>query len=205
MLEIMALNAVRRLSNTLKQLDNMLINVLRQTFAPEHWPGTQVALQGSGLAGHGSQDCQLPNVWEDGMLWAVPKSRRSVEKRLKRKFGHPDYVYKLLQPKRNLLVCSNCGHHHEAGVLCPHCYEKIRLETEAMQTKIEAELGLSPVEQEVIVLYEGEAEAEPNEFWKGKRIVEMDKPRPSWFSKNLLQKTTTPPSDSSDVKPSELA
>nr|CAD7267479.1 unnamed protein product [Timema shepardi]CAD7578669.1 unnamed protein product [Timema californicum] len=74
-----------------------------------------------------------------------------------------------------------------------------------MQTKIQEGLGLSPVEQEVVVLYEGEKEAQIAEFWQGKRIVEMNKPRPTWFSKNLLQKTTSPPSSSTDVKPSELA
>nr|CAD7600717.1 unnamed protein product [Timema genevievae] len=89
--------------------------------------------------------------------------------------------------------------------IAAHCYDEVRKETEEMQTKIQEGLGLSPVEQEVVVLYEGEKEAQIAEFWQGKRIVEMNKPRPSWFSKNLLQKTTSPPSSSTDVKPSELA
>lgn len=47
---------------------------------------------------------------------------------------------------------------------------------------------------------------ETNMFaFQGKRIVEMKKERPSWFSKNLLQKTTAQPSTSKDVKPTELA
>lgn len=54
----------------------------------------------------------------DGFLLAVPKFRRTIEKRLKRKFGSPDYVWKMLVPKTNLKVCNNCGHHHERGVLC---------------------------------------------------------------------------------------
>lgn len=37
-----------------------------------------------------------------------------------------------------------------------HCYEKVRVETQQMQDKIQSDLGLSPVEQEVIVLYDGE-------------------------------------------------
>jgi len=45
-----------------------------------------------------------------------------------------------------------------------------------------------------------------NCFWfQGKRIVEMKKERPSWFSKNLLEKSTAQPSNSGDVKPTELA
>ncbi|KAJ8870675.1 hypothetical protein PR048_029699 [Dryococelus australis] len=173
--------------------------------SPEPRPTALAGLQGGELAGLRAGSGQLQNPWEDAILWAVPKSRRTIEKRMQRKFGHPDYVYKMLLPKNNLLVCNNCGHYHKAGVLCPHCYEKIREETEAIQKKIQEELGLTPVEQEVIVLYEGEAAAEPSEFWKGKRVVEMAKPRPPWFSRNLLEKTTAAPSDSSDVKPSELA
>lgn len=33
----------------------------------------------------------------------------------------------------------------------------------------------------------------------------MKKPRPSWFSKNLLQKTTQPPATTTDVKPTDLS
>lgn len=53
-----------------------------------------------------------------GFLWAVPKNRRTIEKRWKRKYGSPDYKLKILTPKLNLLVCNNCGHYHESGVLC---------------------------------------------------------------------------------------
>lgn len=56
----------------------------------------------------------------NGFLWAVPKHRRTVEKRLKRKYDNPKYPhsFKLLRPKTNLRVCQNCGHDHEIGVLC---------------------------------------------------------------------------------------
>lgn len=73
-----------------------------------------------------------------------------------------------------------------------------------MQDAIQNELGLQPVEKEVVVLYDGEKGAEPNEFYEGKRIVEMKKERPAWFSKNLLQETTQQPATTSDVKPSNL-
>lgn len=73
-----------------------------------------------------------------------------------------------------------------------------------MQDKIQEELKLNPVEKEVVVLYDGEKDEKPAEFWEGKRIVEMQKPRPSWFSKNLTQGTTQQPATTSDVKPSDL-
>lgn len=74
-----------------------------------------------------------------------------------------------------------------------------------MQDKIQEQLGLNPIEQDVVVLYEGERGEQPSELLDGKRIVEMPKPRPIWFTKNLLQKSTQQPSNSKEVKPSDLA
>lgn len=42
-------------------------------------------------------------------------------------------------------------------------------------------------------------------LFQGKRVIEMKKERPSWFSKNLLEKSTVQPSSGGDVKPTELA
>lgn len=98
-------------------------------------------------------------------------------------------------------------------------------ETKLMQEKIEAELGLNPADNDVVVLYDGEKGnqvSDPNirnsfkqkwnnlfssqssEYWNGKRIVEMNKPRPPWFSKNLLQKTTQQPATTKEVKTTDL-
>lgn len=77
-------------------------------------------------------------------------------------------------------------------------------ETKLMQEKIQENLGLEPVEKEVVVVYSGEKDDKPSEFWEGKRIVEMEKARPNWFSKNLLQQSTQKPATTSDVKPSQL-
>jgi ribosomal protein L32 len=49
----------------------------------------------------------------DGFLWAVPKKRRSREKRLTRKHS----ANKNLSVKK-LLMCANCGGPHEPGRLC---------------------------------------------------------------------------------------
>lgn len=136
----------------------------------------------------------------DGILWGVPKHRKTIEKRLQNRFGTP----KMIPEKTHLGICNNCGNHYEIGVLCPTCYEKIRKETELMQDKIKEELKLTPVENEIVVLYDGEKGEKPDEFWKGKRIVEMEKPRPKWFSKNLMQKSTQQPATTATVKPDEL-
>lgn len=80
----------------------------------------------------------------------------------------------------------------------------MRDETERMQAKIEADLGMQPVDREVVVLYEGERGEQPQEFWEGKRVVEMPRARPAWFSRNLLQRTTQPAATTTEVKPNDL-
>ncbi|KAL0882478.1 hypothetical protein ABMA27_000947 [Loxostege sticticalis] len=148
----------------------------------------------------------IKDIIGDGYLMAVPKFRRTIERRLKRKYGTPEYNQKILLPKTNILVCKECGHHYESGRLCGNCYKKIESETKEIKAKIVEKLGSSPIDKEVIVLYEGEnVPDQPQEFWKGKRIIEMKKERPQWFSKNLLQRSTQEPSDSKDVKPTDLA
>jgi large subunit ribosomal protein L32 len=122
-----------------------------------------------------------------------------------RKYGHPgDECVKVLQKKTHLQVCEACGNNKEVGILCPYCYDKVRKETEAIKEKIYAKLKLKPVDTDVVVLYEGEKKNENEEFWNGKRIIEMDKPRPMWFGKNLLQKSTQGNADTKSVKPDEL-
>lgn len=111
---------------------------------------------------------------------------------------------KTIQKKENIKVCDACGNFFESGVLCPHCYDKVRKETAAIKDKILAKLHLTPIDSEVVVLYDGEKAEKPEEFFRGKRIVEMEKPRPQWFSKNLLQKTTQPNATTKEVKPDEL-
>lgn len=88
-------------------------------------------------------------------------------------------------------------------VLLATCYKKVIEETTEMRETIQEKLQLDPVDKEVVVLYQGENE-QTDEFHDGKRIVEMKKPRPAWFTKNLLQQTSQKPATTKDVKPSEL-
>ncbi|GAB1866640.1 Large ribosomal subunit protein bL32m [Camponotus japonicus] len=147
----------------------------------------------------------LEEILKNGILWAVPKKRRTIEKRLSRRFGVEKYFWKPPVPKTNLLICVNCGHNYKAGRLCGHCYEKVKLETKEIQEAIQKELGLQPVEENVIVLYDGEKDDKTYQFWKSQRVVEMPKKRPSWFHRNLLEPTTQKPSNKKDVKPTHLA
>lgn len=148
----------------------------------------------------------LKDLIGDGFLWAVPKSRRSVERRQKRKYGDPEKWknQKTIRKLEHLLVCDTCGNFREMGIICAHCYDKVRKETESIKEKIMKKLHLKPIESEVVVLYDGEKVEESEKFWRGKSIVEMEKPRPQWFSKNLLQKSTQPNAETKVVKPDEL-
>lgn len=200
----MALRFLLQARQALNNLENYIGILLGRRYPPDAYCIASVDSVPSKTT-NTSETFSTENLMKDAILWAVPKTRRTIEKRLKRKFGLKERVWKMLGPKKNLMMCNTCGTHHEAGFLCPACYDKVQKETKQMQDTIQAELGLNPVEKEVIVLYEGEKEGYTEEFFEGKRIVEMKKERPPWFSKNLLQKSTAQPSTSKDVKPTELA
>lgn len=51
-----------------------------------------------------------------------------------------------------------------------HCYEKVKIETKEIRDAIKKKLGLSPVEKNVIVLYDGEKDDKTHEFWKVLKI-----------------------------------
>lgn len=77
-------------------------------------------------------------------------------------------------------------------------------ETKEMRQAIKEKLGLQPIEKEVVVLYENEKNDLDGEY-NGQPIVEMPKPRPAWFSKNLLQQSTQQPATTKDVEPFGLS
>ena len=53
----------------------------------------------------------------DGLMYAVPKRRRSLQVRLMRKAAHTR-IAKFATPKKNLTSCLECGHWHEVHTLC---------------------------------------------------------------------------------------
>ncbi|KAL2735371.1 hypothetical protein V1478_003011 [Vespula squamosa] len=200
----MAVSMVKRLTSAFQKIEQALNIIFNRGFPPE----ALYAIDYNGL----SLPCVVSNrgrfslkdIIGDGFLWGVPTARRTIEKRMNRRFGYPKYNWKPPVPKTNLLMCPNCGSHHEAGLLCGYCYEKVKIETQEMQDAIQEKLGLSPVEEDVIVIYEGEND-KTEEFWKNQKVIEMPKKRPEWFHKNLLEPSTVEPSDSKDIKPPQLA
>jgi len=53
----------------------------------------------------------------DGFMLAVPKSRRSREKRAMRRLGWSK-VQDYMTPRRNLVECLDCGEWHEGHTIC---------------------------------------------------------------------------------------
>ncbi|XP_067857237.1 39S ribosomal protein L32, mitochondrial [Heptranchias perlo] len=114
----------------------------------------------------------------DSIFWmAVPKKRRTIEiNRCRRRD-----VRKLEKIKNNIEVCQECGRLKLKHVLCAFCYQKVTHETGLVRAQIQAQEGgphnTPPVK--TVVLYEGEQATEADE---GKRIIERNRKRPSWFT-----------------------
>ncbi|KAJ8394661.1 hypothetical protein AAFF_G00044640 [Aldrovandia affinis] len=116
----------------------------------------------------------------DNIFWmAVPKKRRTIEvNRCRRR--NPN---NLIPVKTNIVPCPVCGHLRLKHTLCGFCYEKVRRETARIRGQIQAMEGgpLKTPAMPTVVLYQGES---PKDADKGKRIVEQNRKRPSWFTPN---------------------
>ncbi|KAK7887130.1 hypothetical protein WMY93_026751 [Mugilogobius chulae] len=114
----------------------------------------------------------------DGILWmAAPKKRRTIEVNRTRRRSDS----KLLNLKTNIEPCLECGHLKQKHILCGFCYAKVSKETANIRKQIK-EMESRPFGApavETIVLYDGET---PNVQDKDKRIIEMPRKRPAWFS-----------------------
>lgn len=141
----------------------------------------------NGLTKNSNSKPIVEQIMNDGFLWGVQKRRRSIECRLRRKLGDPRWAphgAKLLVPKTNLVICDSCGHHYEADKLCAYCYELVKKETEILQKEMMEKLRGKPIETEIEFRYKDDSREER----PTKRIVEIERERPAWFSKNLLAK-----------------
>ncbi len=60
----------------------------------------------------------LDSLLGDGFLWAaLPKHRRSLERRMSRRMGGTK-IRKFTTPKKNIVACLECGHWHESHTIC---------------------------------------------------------------------------------------
>lgn len=140
----------------------------------------------------------------DGLLWDTPKKRRSIEVRLRRKFGDPKWKphgWKMIDPKNNLMPCPSCGNFYEPQYLCETCYQKNKSETQLIKDAMAKSYGFDVIDREVRVSYKGE----PKEVGSDALLVEIDKQRPSWFSSNLLTRTNAKRSTETNILPEQPA
>ncbi|XP_011313045.1 39S ribosomal protein L32, mitochondrial [Fopius arisanus] len=203
---MMASSLINRLNLALTRCEHFIASLIGPRLPPGSLCSLDISNHDHHLQNFGKFNSlpSLRDILNDGILWAVPKHRRSLEKRMTRRFGTPGLHWKMLVPKK-LLICPTCGHDHQPGLLCNNCYSRVKAETKEIQEAITQNLGLEPVEQNVIVLYEGEKELKGADYWKEQRIVELPKKRPVWFHSNLMQPTTQEPAETNDVKPDQLA
>ncbi|XP_067686211.1 large ribosomal subunit protein bL32m-like [Haliotis asinina] len=119
----------------------------------------------------------------DSILWAVPRNRRSLERRLTRKHAMTKH-FEAAIPKKNIIACLECGHWHEKHTICGNCYKKVKEETKQLKAAMGDDFLYNIPRQEIQVMYE--EERDQRQKYKGKYIIEMDKPRPQWFPRNLM-------------------
>ncbi|VCX00855.1 unnamed protein product [Gulo gulo] len=145
--------------------------------------GPALAVQGPAVFTEPANDTngskEIPSL-SDSIFWmAAPKNRRSIEvNRCRRR--NPQ---KLIKVKNNIDVCPECGHLKLKHVLCGYCYEKVCKETAEIRRQMGKQEGgpFKAPSVETVVLYTGEV---PSEQDRGKRFIERDRKRPSWFTQN---------------------
>jgi len=133
-------------------------------------------------------------------LLNCPTHRRTWEKRAKRRFGMKEWGNSKLVPfNHKIRVDNETGEYYELGRLAPRRYREVMGETRVIQLGMMKGFGKDPKDKEVEVLYQGE-EVEDGE----RLLVERDRPRPSWFSRSLLEKSHGDREASETVRPTGL-
>ena len=138
------------------------------------------------------QALPLQNVneerFEDSIMWNTPKRRKTIERRTFARYGSLTWGNVKYQRKnKKIRVDYNTGEFFELGKLAPTTYKKIMEETKEIQQKMKDSFQrqFTPQNKEIVVVYEDEEKREEDQ---DKIPVEMKKPRPPFFSPNLMQK-----------------
>ena len=113
---------------------------------------------------------------------------------------------KLIRDNKKIRMDNRTGEFFELGRLAPDTYKKVMEETKRIKEKVSEAFddGIKPRNQEVRVLYKNETDEDAEK--NGKRIIEMEKERPAFFSPNLMQKarTSSDSAKSTTVRPTGL-
>ncbi|CAF0942899.1 unnamed protein product [Rotaria sordida] len=127
----------------------------------------------------------------DMSILLTQKHRATIERRRIRR--HSDLPMSLMikygTPRQDLHQCLECGTWHEKKTICGNCYDRIRKETQAMKDSYpnKDEFNHNHSQQEIVYVYKNDEKFHDDT----KRIVEIQRERPTWFSKNLIPKINT--------------
>jgi large subunit ribosomal protein L32 len=134
-----------------------------------------------------SPQSYLPDI----SILLTQKHRATIERRRIRR--HSDLPMSLMMkygtPRQDLHQCLECGTWHEKKTICGNCYDRIRKETQIMKDSYpnKDEFNYNHPQQEIVYVYKNENHISD----QTKRIVEIPRERPTWFSKNLIPKIYT--------------
>lgn len=145
----------------------------------------------------GAPDIRIPaqnqnesnEMLEQAIVWNTPKNRKTIEKRTMGKYGGKEWGNcKIWKSDKKIRVDHRTGEYFQLGRLAPKTYKSVMEETKEIQKKISSYFshGLKPRDTEVVVKYENDEK--DDSLGRDLPIIEMEKPRPSFFSPNLTQK-----------------
>jgi hypothetical protein len=85
------------------------------------------------------------------------------------------------------------------GKLAPERYRKVMAETRLIQLGMMKEFGSKPKDLEVEVVYKGSGEEATGQA--GRLPVELERERPAWFGRGLLERSQGNRPDNHTVRP----
>ncbi|OWF39066.1 39S ribosomal protein L32, mitochondrial-like [Mizuhopecten yessoensis] len=177
------MSVFQRLQKAWKQLDSLFLRwtVSQYQFLPA-LVGGPVVPEETDIIPSDNSSFLRELFGGNGIMWIshqTQRSRRSKEKRQTRRFGY-SFVEKRVKIHKDIVSCLRCGSFHKLNTICGNCYDKVRQETDEMRKKMGDHLEYESPHKEVAVIYEGEEDQQQK--LHDKFIVQMDKPRPKWFS-----------------------
>lgn len=75
-------------------------------------------------------------IFHETKAYATPKRRVNSRARWRKMYGVEQYGSRLLNPKRNITTCHECGNFHEFHTICRHCFNQLQASSEQIMEKI---------------------------------------------------------------------
>ncbi|CAJ0584691.1 unnamed protein product, partial [Mesorhabditis spiculigera] len=118
-------------------------------------------------------------VRDMGIVWGVPKTRTTKPTKMTRKHSYT----RLFMPKTDIVTCTSCGSKHLAETICGTCYEKVHGLTNEIKAKMMAYNPYKGEAQDRELHVKFSDDGTDQGVVDGRRVVELERERPSWFKK----------------------